>query len=180
MAETRPGAPSGAEQPHGDTRWLSETEQRAWRGLMRMYAMLTGTENRRLSSEAGLSVHDYGILVLLSESPGGSVRPVEIARELGLEKSRLSHQLARLTARGLVDRQRCPTDRRGWFVGVTPEGRRLLEAAAPGHVAAVREAFIDRLTPEQLHTLVEITDAVLSGCPASGPAPEEEEGHPEG
>ena len=162
MATRRPGR-----DPHCDSRqqvrWLSDDEQAAWRGLLRVHALLTATLNRQLSTESDLSLQDYAVLVSLSESADGQLRPVELCRELGLEKSRLSHHLTRLIDRGLVTRDRCPTDQRGWLVRISPRGRRALEAAAPGHVAAVREAFIDRLTPAQVATLAEIADAVLSG-----------------
>jgi hypothetical protein len=39
----------------------------------------------------------------------------------------------------------------------------VLVAAAPGHVAAVREILFDRLTPAQVRHLAEICAAVLAG-----------------
>ena len=52
--------------------------------------------------------------------------------------------------RGLVAKEQCDSDRRGAYVVVTTHGRSEIEAAAPGHVAAVRRLFVDRLTPDQL------------------------------
>jgi DNA-binding MarR family transcriptional regulator len=65
--------------------------------------------------------------------------------------------------RGLVTKEPCDTDRRGAIVVVTQQGRREIESAAPGHVAAVRELFVDRLTPEQLDAVADAAEAVLSG-----------------
>lgn len=166
---TRGSRRAPAEEP----RWLSDDEQSAWRGLVRMTAALTAGLNRQLSTESGMSLQDYAVLSILSESRDGHCRPYELERELGIEKSRLSHHLARLAERGLVDRHRCPTDQRGWLVTITPAGRRVLQAAAPGHVAAVRAGFIDRLTPAQLRELAAMADAVLSG-----PACSEDDEHP--
>jgi DNA-binding MarR family transcriptional regulator len=67
-----------------------------------------------------------------------------------------------MEGRGLVTRRECKTDGRGAFVVLTQEGRAAIEAAAPTHVADVRDAFIDVLTPAQLDTLAEISDAVLN------------------
>src|SRR5690606_42004443 len=61
------------------------------------------------------------------------------------EKSRLSHQLARMEKRGLIERTECAEDGRGQIVGVTDAGRRAIQAAAPAHVAAVRRLFLDAL-----------------------------------
>jgi DNA-binding MarR family transcriptional regulator len=144
-----------------DTRWLTDEEQAAWRGLLRMYAQITTELNRQLI-QSDLSLQDYGVLVHLSEAPDGQRRPFELGEALGIEKTRLSHHLTRLQRRGLVVRRPCPTDRRGWLVRITTAGRRLLTEAAPGHVAAVREGFIDRLTPRQLQSILEVSEAVSS------------------
>jgi DNA-binding MarR family transcriptional regulator len=63
--------------------------------------------------------------------------------------------------RGLVKKQKCNSDRRGFYVAVTARGRREIEEAAPGHVAAVRRLFIDLLTPEQLDAIGDIAEIVV-------------------
>ena len=143
--------------------WLSDEEQAAWRALQRMQARLSATLNRQLSAEAGLSLQDYVVMVALTERPDGRMRPFELGRELGWEKSRLSHHISRMVERGLVTRERCPTDHRGWLIGMTPLGQRAIESAAPGHVAAVRRWFVERLTPAQLAVVAEVANSVLDG-----------------
>jgi DNA-binding MarR family transcriptional regulator len=147
-------------------RWLSDEEQAAWRGLFLMYAQITLSLNRQLS-DSDLSVQDYGVLVHLSEAPAGRCRPFELGEALGLEKTRLSHHLKRLEERGLVARTRCQTDHRGWLVSITATGREALKSAAPGHVAAVRDSFIDRLSPQQIEAMTDIASAVLTSLGAS-------------
>lgn len=146
-----------------DVRWLSTTEERAWRALQLMQMRLEGALARQLASDSGLSYPDYLVLVALTDRPDGRMRSFELARVLGWEKSRLSHHVARMEARGLVDKQRCDTDRRGAFVVVTKRGRTEIEAAAPGHVAAVRRLFVDRLSPPQLDAIGDAAEAVLAG-----------------
>lgn len=143
-------------------RWLSEEEQAAWRGLQRMQARLGAALNRQLSAEAGMSLQDYGVLVALTDRPDGRMRPFELGRELGWEKSRLSHHITRMTGRGLVTREQCPSDQRGWFVAITDHGRAAIEAAAVDHVATVRRFVLDPLSPEQVEALAGITEAVLA------------------
>ena len=145
------------------TTWLNDTESRAWRGLQLMQLQLTAALSRELSERTGLSYRDYLVLAVLSERPEGRMRAFELGRELGWEKSRLSHHISRMADRRLVERQKCTSDRRGAFVAVTPAGRKAIEEAAPGHVAAVRRRFVDHLTPDQLHVLTEISDTVLAG-----------------
>jgi DNA-binding MarR family transcriptional regulator len=153
------------------TRWLTPREQRAWRALQLMQLRLEGELARQLNAESGLSYPDYLVLVALTDRPEGRMRLFELGAILGWEKSRLSHHITRMAERGLVAKERCGSDRRGADVVVTDEGRREIEAAAPGHVAAVRRLFVDRLTPGQLDTIAAVAETVLAGFDeAPGPA----------
>ncbi|MEV0224835.1 MarR family transcriptional regulator, partial [Streptomyces sp. NPDC050704] len=53
-------------------------------------------------------------------------------------------------------------DARGAFVVITDAGRVAIEAAAPLHVEAVRELFLDHVTPAELRTLADISDRVVA------------------
>ncbi len=158
-------------------RWLTDEEQAAWRGWQRVQAQLTARLNRQLADDTGLSLQDYGVLVVLSDQPEGRMRAFELGRELGWEKSRLSHHVSRMAARGLVVRERCPTDQRGLYVTITARGRKALASAAPGHVDEVRRSFIDVLTPAQVAALADIAETVLAAMadaradpPGEGPS----------
>jgi DNA-binding MarR family transcriptional regulator len=144
-----------------NVRWLNEREARAWRALQFMQMRLEGALARQLA-DSGLSYPDYLVLVALTDRPDGRMRLFELADVLGWEKSRASHHVARMAARDLVKKETCDSDRRGAYVVVTRRGRRDIEAAAPGHVAAVRHLFVDRLTPSQLDAVGEAADIVLA------------------
>jgi len=143
------------------TRWLTEEEQRAWRGLLRMTAQLNARANRLLLQEYGISLADYEVLVALSEAPEGRLRVFEVADALAWEQSRVSHQLARMQRRGLITREGCATDARGAFAVLTTVGRATIERAAPAHVEQVRQLVFDELSHEQVGALTEITTRVL-------------------
>jgi DNA-binding MarR family transcriptional regulator len=145
-----------------DVRWLEEREERAWRALQFMQMRLEGELARQLAADSGLSYPDYLVLVALTDRPDGRMRLFELAEELGWEKSRLSHQVSRMADRGLVTKEKCDSDRRGAYVVVTRQGRRVLEAAAPGHVASVRRLFVDRLTAAQLDAIGDAAENVLA------------------
>src|SRR3954462_7398851 len=142
--------------------WLTEPEQRAWRGLLQMNSALDAQLNRELQQTSGLSLTDYDVLVLLTEAPDGRRRVFEVAEDLQWEQSRLSHHLARMQRRGLVAREECTTDRRGAFVVLTGAGRDAIEKAAPGHVDTVRQLVFDGLSEEQVALLESFTGRVLS------------------
>jgi DNA-binding MarR family transcriptional regulator len=157
------------------TGWLSDDEQAAWRGLLQMTARLNARLNRQLQDEHGLSLADYDVLVPLSEAPGGRLRVFEIADILAWEQSRLSHHLTRMQRRGLVDREECPTDRRGAFIVLTDAGRAAITAAAPGHADTVRQLVFDGLTPEQVAALSAVTAHVLGRLASRQPDPRQPE-----
>ncbi len=145
-----------------EVRWLNEREERAWRALQFMQMRLEAELARQLATDSGLSYPDYLVLIALTDHPDGRLRLFELGRVLGWEKSRLSHQVARMAARGLVKKEKCDSDRRGAYVAVTRQGRKEIGAAAPGHVATVRRLFVDVLTPEQLDVVADAAEAVLA------------------
>ena len=149
------------------SRWLTEEEQRAWRGLLRMTSQLNARANRLLQEEYGISLADYEVLVALSEAPEGRLRVFEVADALVWEQSRVSHQLARMARRGLITREGCATDARGAFAVLTTVGRGAIERAAPAHVEQVRQLVFDELSHEQVSALTEITTRVLGRLAAT-------------
>jgi DNA-binding MarR family transcriptional regulator len=149
-------------------RWLDDREAGAWRAYRRMRLMLDLQINRDLARDSGLSEPDYDVLSYLSESPDRRARLTEMAERLHWSKSRLSHHLARMQQRGLVDRHECLNDARGSFVVLAADGLRAIQAAAPQHVASVRAHMIDLMTPEELEALTafgnRIADRLGSRC----------------
>lgn len=143
-----------------EPRWLDERQQRAWRSLMTMQAGLSEFIERQLRNKAGLSMADYEVLGHLSEAAEGRLRSFELSRLLRWEKSRLSQHVGRMETRHLVSRERCVTDQRSAVVVITQKGRSVVEAAAPQHVADVRDALIDHLTAEELELFTTVADKV--------------------
>jgi DNA-binding MarR family transcriptional regulator len=141
--------------------WLSPDEQRAWRAFLLMHRRLSVRLHRQLQADSGLSLADYEVLVSLTDVPEGRRRPRDLQRQLQWEQSRLSHQLTRMQQRGLVGREQCGEDGRGAFITITPAGRAAIEAAAPGHVAAVRRWFFGALDPERVADLEALSTRVL-------------------
>jgi DNA-binding MarR family transcriptional regulator len=143
-------------------RWLDVREQAAWRAYLDMNAKLTARLNREMQEQSGISIADFSVLVQLSEHLDARMRVLELARALGWEKSRLSHQLTRMQQRGLVERSNCSEDRRGAFVVLTERGRATVETAAPRHVESVRRYMFDELRPDQVSALGEIAQRVIA------------------
>jgi DNA-binding MarR family transcriptional regulator len=127
--------------------WLSESEMAAWRPYIVGTLKLRQRLHRELSDLHDVSLVDYEVLVVLQAL--GPTRMSELAGQMGLTKSRLSHQVARLEEAELLRRLRDPEDKRGVVVELADGGAALLEKTAPTHVEGVREHLIDLLTPQE-------------------------------
>ena len=157
-----------------EPRWLDEREERAWRGFHRMRAALTSHLGRQLAQHSGLTEADYAVLVAVSEAAGGRIRSRDLGQALGWERSRISHQIARMEARGTVRRAPCESDARGFDVILTSAGHAAIQAAAPRHLTDVRHCFADLLTPAQLDTLGDIAGVITSHLDAQHAVPDGE------
>jgi DNA-binding MarR family transcriptional regulator len=140
---------------------LSEVEMRAWLGFMSSRALLNRRLDQQLRRDAGLSHLQYEVLVRLSDSPAGRMRMTELADVLLHSKSGLTYQVTQLEKAGLVRREAHPGDERAVAAVLTANGRKRLEEAAPGHVATVRELFIDVLTADQVAAFAEGFSAII-------------------
>jgi DNA-binding MarR family transcriptional regulator len=148
--------------------WLTTDEQRVWRTYLAMSSQLQLSMNRQLQTECGLSLADYDVLVELEDAGGrgreehlGGCRVNELGDRLGWEQSRLSHQLRRMRARGLVARHGADDDRRAATIELTDAGRAALAAAAPGHAELVRRLVFDGSSAAELRALLRWTSRVL-------------------
>lgn len=139
-------------EPPTDVAWLTDHEQQAWRAYIGGTRRLLDRLERDLKAH-GLTHDDYGVLVALSEAEGGRLRMADLADQSVESRSRLSHHVGRLEAAGLVRREQCPDDRRGFFAVLTDDGRARMDETAPHHVAGVRANFLDQVRPEELEAI---------------------------
>ncbi|WP_318210806.1 MULTISPECIES: MarR family winged helix-turn-helix transcriptional regulator [unclassified Streptomyces] len=146
-----------------EPRWLTDEEQHVWRAYLHATTLLEDHLDRQLQRDAGMPHIYYGLLVQLSQAPRRRLRMTELARSAKITRSRLSHAIARLEKNGWVRRENCPSDKRGQFARLTDEGMEVLRQNAPDHVAAVRQALFDRLSPDQVEQLGAIMRVMAEG-----------------
>jgi DNA-binding MarR family transcriptional regulator len=144
-----------------ETKWLDDDELAAWVRLVAVVELLPGVLDSQLRRDSGLTHFEYFVLASLSEAPERTLRMTALAERTNATLSRLSHVVRRLDERDLVQRFPCPHDARATNARLTDAGWKALVAAAPGHVATVRQHVIDALTPRQLGHLRSIADALL-------------------
>lgn len=136
-------------------RWLNEEESRAWYAFVGAGALIDRRLDQQLKEDAGITHLQYEILVRLNAAPDREMRMSVLAAALYNSKSGPTYQITQMEKAGPVRRRCCPNDVRAVHAVITDAGRRMLERAAPGHVALVRELLIDVLTPQQRTTIAD-------------------------
>src|SRR4029079_11233221 len=134
-------------------RWLSDGQQRSWRAFLLGVTLLMERIDRDMREKHGLSQAEYELLVRLSEAPAHELRMGELADSVKNSRSRITHTIRRLEESGFVVRRACASDGRGVQAVLTDEGYAKLVAAAPDHVATVRDSLIDVVDAEDLEAI---------------------------
>lgn len=150
---------------------MPEEQQRAWLAYMRIYLRLTYEMNRELQANSDVSLADYHVLTALLRSPGRTLRIQPLAAEIGWERSRVSHQVRRMAARGLVRCEVAAEDRRATEVILTSEGLCAIREATPGHAELVRRLFFGGLPDDHLGALTEALEAIYGNILEQGSLP---------
>ncbi len=158
--------------------WLDGDQQRAWLAYVRVQLRLAYEMNRQLLADSGMSLPDYDVLTALSVADGGRMQITVLAAQIGWERSRVSHHVRRMAARGLVACGLSAADRRVTEVTLTGQGRQALAGAAPGHVDLVRRLFFDGLPAGLVGPLSEALESVYVNIIKQGSLPPPVDWHP--
>ena len=162
---------NGAGAPPPFERRLTRRQQRAWLAYMRVQLRLSFEMNRQLQTDSGLSLADYDVLNALRYSPDGAMQISALAARIGWERSRLSHQARRMSARGLVTCDVLASDRRATEVRLTDQGWRAITDATEGHIQLVRRLFFGGLPADHLAAVTEALEAVYANLIENGSLP---------
>lgn len=110
----------------------------------------------------------YGALLTVREQPGIDQRT--LARLIALDTSTTAGVVDRLQARGLLERQLSPQDRRVRLLHITTAGIALLEAAEPA-VARTQALILAPLSPSQQRNFIELLNRLVAENNALSRAP---------
>ena len=142
---------------------LDRDELAAWRGMLRVHSDMTRVLDAELTLRHGLPLTSYEVLLFLADSPDGRMRMSELADSVLLSRSGLTRLVDRLERDGLLEREQCEEDARGYFAAITDRGRALFTEARRTHLAGVRERFLSRFSRDDLQTLGELWEKVPHG-----------------
>jgi DNA-binding MarR family transcriptional regulator len=143
---------------------LDPTELGAWRGFLRAHAQLTKALDAELIRAHDLPLTSYEVLLFLNDAPEGRLRMSELADGVLLSRSGLTRLVDRMERDGLLRREPCEEDARGFFAVITDSGRELFRRARSTHLDGVRERFLSHFSREELGTLAELWERVAPGA----------------
>jgi DNA-binding MarR family transcriptional regulator len=133
---------------------LSGPERQLWTAIKRLSDSALSAVVKDLEAATALSGADFGILTRLEDLGAGNLAQADLLTALGWEKSRLSHQLARMEVRDLIVRR--PMTGRGVMVCILPNGRTRIAAARPVHARSVREHVLQHISAAEGQILIDI------------------------
>ena len=139
---------------------MKELDSKAWRAFHKIGTSLLPHLGRQITNHSGISGAEYVVLVSLSELTEQSVNLNRLATGLGWEISRMSHQISRMEANGLVKKAKNQDDSRCFEVSITAKGRKIADAAIPLQSKEINHCFSEVLTQAQKKALTEISEAI--------------------
>lgn len=136
------------------------TQLGAYFALIEASSLMKHAVEQQLRQVGDLSYVQFQLLATLGNSPAGSGRMTDLADRVVYSRSGLTYQAQTLEARGLVRRAPSADDERSITVTVTDEGRAVLAAVFPGHLALLEEMLFAPLTRADIESLADILGRV--------------------
>lgn len=147
------------------TRPFRSREQEALLGVLRTAALV----RQRISDVLepfGVTLQQYNVLRILRGAGENGLPTLAIGERMLEPSPGITRLLDRLEAKGLVARERCPTDRRQVLCRVRPPALELL-ARLDEPIEALDASVLGDLKPADLDRLIGLLDRIRESAPES-------------
>lgn len=104
-------------------------------------------------AEHDLTLTEFGILEVLYHK--GPLLLGEVQKRILVSSGGVTYLVDRLEAKGLVERQACPNDRRARYAALTADGEALIARVFPQHADLIQE-LMGALSEEEQRQAVEL------------------------
>jgi MarR family 2-MHQ and catechol resistance regulon transcriptional repressor len=128
-------------------------------GLLREAAAEIENVMRMTLKRSGLPFPMFELLLRLARSPQDRLRLTTLAIELTVTTGGVTRLVDRAELQGLVRREPCVDDARGYHAVITSEGKRRLREAMPMHLEDVHDLWINQLGPDRDAVLARVRKA---------------------
>jgi DNA-binding MarR family transcriptional regulator len=139
--------------PSNGHEFLTEREFRAWHGALLFTTRALRATDEALRPAHGISLSEYDVLITLFNAPENRLRMTQLADNVVLTPSGLTHLVGRLEREGLVQRVIDQNDRRSYYAVLTTAGDQRLREARVTQNEVIRERLTRRLTARQVELL---------------------------
>ena len=133
-----------------------------WRAFLETHSTVVKYLERRMHEQHGLPLSWWDVLLQLADGPEGRLRMGELAESVLLTRSGVTRLLDRMIEAGLVLREPCPGDRRGYYAVITQQGRDTIERVGPDHSRDAWKVFLGHITEEEAVLLGRVFKRVLA------------------
>lgn len=137
----------------------------AWVRLVRASHSVVSAIEKDLKAAGFPPLEWYDVLLELERAPDGE-RPFALEGRLLVAQYNLSRLVDRLERAGLVEKRRCPVDRRGYELMITESGRKLRGEMWPAYAAAIQQHLGAHLQGGEAEMLSAILERLIGGCPS--------------
>ena len=146
---TRPVSDHDLPHPEAHEPAVDDTELtalRLWVIMSRAHAAVVDHASADIATH-GLTLAEFGIIEALYHR--GPMLLGEVQKRILVSSGGITFLVDRLTAKGLVERRTCESDRRARYAALTPKGSALVAAIFPQHAAVLTRAVSGLSVEEQ-------------------------------
>lgn len=147
--------------PSTDTQNTQSIHLQMWRSFLETHSTVVKFLERRMDEQHGLPLAWWDVLIQLADGPEGRLRMGELAESVLLTRSGITRLVDRMIGAGLVDREPCPGDRRGYYAVITQQGRDTIEKIGPDHSKDAWEVFLGHIDEEEAALMRQVFTRVL-------------------
>lgn len=133
----------------------------AWRNLHIADGVVCGKLNGRLNHAAGCSLTEHDLMAWLSAAPGQRLRMSDLAARLRVSPGGVTRIADRLVARGWIERDQSPDNRREVRLALTSTGTAAFSLARTAYSEVLRDTLSKYLDDGDLDTLGAIAGKFL-------------------
>lgn len=135
---------------------LDPSHNSLWRLWLTVHTRLIEQIERDLKQAVLPPLEWYDVLWALQETPEQQLRLHELAEVVLLSRSNLTRLVDRLEKAGLLRRESCPTDRRGAYAVLTPEGMAMQQKMWSVYSESIAEYFGKHLSDSEVQILTQV------------------------
>lgn len=145
---------------------LSRADSIGW--LMKQaIAGLTRELHERMTT-LDVTPAQWPVLLLMSQAAAGASEPceptaIELARQLSMDAGAMTRMLDRMSEKGLIERHRCPADRRATRLALTDSGRETVRPITDVLAATLNE-MLRGFSHEEFQVLLSLLKRLNSNC----------------